>query len=97
MFSEIYYLVRSRSDGKYLAAHPQVDAKEAQKGYLLVFRENYEALSYLNTHGADVADRFGIESVPGSQLKNLLNRWGFAGVGIIKDPLLPTIEFFSLN
>ncbi len=97
MFSQIYYLVRSKADGRYLAAHPDRDSKGANSGYLLLFNEDFEALSYLNTHGANVVDRFGVESVPGTQLKNLLQRWGFAGVGIIRDPLLPSIEFFSLD
>ena len=97
MFSQIYYLVRSKADGRYLAAHPDRDPQGANAGYLLLFKEDFEALSYLNTHGANVVDRFGVESIPGSQLKNLLQRWGFAGVGIIGDPLLPTIEFFSLD
>ncbi|MFB2967521.1 hypothetical protein ACE1CD_00980 [Aerosakkonema sp. BLCC-F183] len=98
MFSQIYYVVRSRSDGRYLTAHPEIASKAANSpSFLLLFNEDFEALSYLNTHGADVADRFAVESVPGSQLKNLLKRWGFAGVGIIRDPLLPSIEFFSLD
>lgn len=96
MFSQIYYVVRSRSDGRYLTAHPQRASREGDPGYLLLFNEHFEALSYLNTHGADVADRFGVESVPGSQVKNMMSRWGFAGVGIIKDPLLPSIEFFAV-
>jgi len=57
-----------------------------------MFREHFDALSYLNTHGSDLADRFGVESVPGSQV-GLLKRWGFTGVGIVQDPLLPKIEF----
>jgi len=32
-----------------------------------MFREHFDALSYLNTHGSDLADRFGVESVPGSR------------------------------
>ena len=100
MFSQVYYIIRSRSDGSYVAAHPNqnsTNSTEKDAGYLLLFNEDFEALSYLNTHGADVANRFGVESVAGSQLKNLLNRWGFVGVGIVRDPLLPTVEFFSAN
>lgn len=98
MFSQIYYVVRSRSDGRYLTAHPETASKGSNSpSFLLLFNEDFEALSYLNTHGADVADRFAVESVAGSQLKNLLKRWGFAGVGVIRDPLLPSIEFFSLD
>ncbi|MBD1940569.1 MULTISPECIES: hypothetical protein [unclassified Microcoleus] len=92
MFSQIHYLVRSKADGSYLAAHPNTSGG---KGYLLMFQEHSDALSYLNTHGAGVADKFGVESITGSQLKGLLTRWGFAGVGIVKDPLLPTVDFLS--
>jgi hypothetical protein len=60
-----------------------------------MFREHFDALSYLNTHGSDVADRFAVESVSGTQLKNLLKRWGFTGVGIVQDPLVPQIEFLE--
>jgi hypothetical protein len=94
MFSQVYYLVRSRADGSYLVAHPNT-AAAGESGYLLMFREHFDALSYLNTHGSDLANRFGVESVPGSQLAGLLKRWGFAGVGLVQDPLLPKIEFLS--
>ena len=98
MFSQIHYVIRSTADGRYLAAHPEINSEKANPaGYLLIFPQDFEALSYLNTHGADVANRFAVESVPGSQLKNLLKRWGFAGVGVVRDPLLPTIEFFVQN
>ncbi len=101
MFSEIYYLIRSRVDGSYLAAHPKPsnpDANQAksQAGYLLMFKENFDALSYLNKYATHVRDRFTVESITGSQLKNILNRWGFNGVGIVQDPLLPKIEFSSI-
>ncbi|PPS45372.1 hypothetical protein [Chroococcidiopsis sp. TS-821] len=92
--TQIYYLIRSRADGRYLVAHPQI-ATDAENGYLLMFREDFDALSYLNTHGADVADQFAVESVAGSQVKNLLQRWGFVGVGIVQDPLLPKVDFLT--
>ncbi len=95
MFSQIHYLIRSKIDGKYLTARPQVGEKETQTGYLLMFREHFDALSYINTHGAEVADRFAVESISGTQLKNLLQRWGFNGVGVVEDPLLPKIQFLS--
>lgn len=60
-----------------------------------MFREHFDALSYLNTYGSDVADRFAVESVPNTQVGGLLKRWGFTGVGIVQDPLLPKIEFLS--
>ena len=92
MFAQVYYLIRSRADGRYLVAHPNA---EAESGYLLMFRENFDALSFLNTHGADVAERFAIESIAGTQLRDLLKRWGFNGIGIVQDPLLPKIDFLS--
>ncbi|MBX9254405.1 hypothetical protein H1Q63_10695 [Desmonostoc muscorum CCALA 125] len=93
MLSEVYYLVRSKSDGRYLTARPNAEAS----GYVLLFRENFDALSYLNTHAGEVANRFAIESIAGTQLGSLLKRWGFIGVGIVTDPLLPKIEFLQHN
>ncbi len=95
MFSQIYYVILSRVDGRYLAAQPTARDREMGAGYLLMFREQFEALSYLNTHAADLSDRFAVESVSGTQLKGLLQRWGFHGVGIVQDPLIPKIEFLS--
>jgi len=94
--AQVYYLVRSKIDGQYLVAHPKAPSEpagQADPGYLLMFREHFDALSYLNTHGADVTDRFAVESIPESQVGNLLNRWGFVGIGIVQDPLLPRVEF----
>lgn len=95
MFSQIYYLILSRADGRYLVAKPNTGNDSAEVSYLLMFREHFDALSYLNTHGSNIADRFAVESVSGTQLKNLLKRWGFAGVGIVQDPLVPQIEFLE--
>jgi hypothetical protein len=91
MLSEIYYILRSSSDGRYLVAHPHAETA----GYLLLFRENFDALSYLNSHAGELANRFTVESFPGTQLGNLLKRWGFSGVGIVTDPLLPKIDFMQ--
>ncbi|NJS16624.1 MAG: hypothetical protein HC787_06395 [Nostocaceae cyanobacterium CSU_2_110] len=90
MLSEIYYLIRSKADGKYLAARPNEDDGST---FVLIFRENFDALSYLNTHARDLVNRLGIESISGSQLKTVLQRWSFNGVGIVTDPLLPKIDF----
>lgn len=95
MFSQIHYLILSRADGRYLVAKPNASDDTTGASYLLMFREHFDALSYLNTHGADVADRFAVESVSGTQLKGLLKRWGFTGVGIVQDPLVPQIEFLE--
>ncbi len=93
MFSQISYLIRSQVDGQYLVARPKAD--DSKSGYLIMFREHFDALSYLNTHASDVAARFGVESVSGSQLKNLLQRWGFQGIALVEDPLVPKIQFLS--
>lgn len=96
MFSEIFYLLRSRADGQYLVARPHQADRSDQKpdpGFLLMFKEHADALSYLNTHGSGVANRFAVESIPGSQLKALISRWGFTGLGMVQDPLLPTVDF----
>lgn len=95
MFAEIFYLLRSKADGQYLVARPRIDraTQEPDPGFLLMFKEHADALSYLNAHGSSVANRFAVESIPGSQLKALLNRWGFTGFGMVQDPLLPTVDF----
>ncbi|MGB3654801.1 MAG: hypothetical protein WBA41_26845 [Rivularia sp. (in: cyanobacteria)] len=90
MLSETYYLIRSKANGRYLAAHPNEDDVS---NFVLLFRENFDALSYINTHAGDLADRLGIETISGTNLKTVLQRWSFNGVGIVTDPLLPKIEF----
>ncbi len=95
MLSQIQYLIRSKIDGKYLTANISTENKE-NSGYLLLFKENFEALSYLNTHGANVAKNFTVESISLPQLKTTLQRWGFAGIGLVEDPLLPNIKFMTL-
>jgi hypothetical protein len=97
MFAEIFYLIRSRADGQYLVARPRAAHPEEKPdpGFLLMFKEHADALSYLNTHATFLADRFAVESIPGSQLKNLIKRWGFTGVGMVQDPLIPRINFLQ--
>ncbi len=98
MLSHTHYLIRSKIDGSYLAAYPNLAANEQRtpdKGYLLLFKEHFEALSYLNTHGAGVGDRFGVESLAGTQLESLLTRWSFKGIAVVQDPLVPNIEFLT--
>lgn len=84
-------------DGSYLAAHPrrQPAAEAPTAGFLLVFTADYDALSYLNTHGAEVADKFAVESIVPSRLNTTLERWGFEGVGMVKEPRQPEVEFYS--
>jgi hypothetical protein len=95
MLSQTNYLIRSKIDGKYLVARPQMAEGKAETGYLLVFREHFEALSYLNTHGKNVANNFVVESISANSLKGLLQRWGFNGIGVVEDPLLPKIQFLA--
>lgn len=92
MFSETYYAIRSRQDGQYLVARiPQPD--ETSVNYLLVFRENFEALTYLNTHAKDLASQFSVETLSTHQLNGVLKRWGFKGIGLVQEPLEPKIQF----
>lgn len=98
MFSQSYYLIRSRTDGSYLAAYPKLSDDQPRSpanGYILLFQEQFDALGYLNKFAGELSDRFTTESVSGSQLKPLLDRWGYQGFGMVKDPLIPTIEFLA--
>ena len=90
MLSETYYLIRSKADGRYLAARPNEDDAST---FVLLFRENFDALSYINTHAGDLANRLGVETISGTQLKTVLQRWSFNGIGMVTDPLLPKIDF----
>ena len=94
MLSQIYYLLRSKVDGSYVSANPNPD--KAVK-FLLLFQEDFDAHSYLNTHAPDLSDRFAIESIPSTQLKTILKRWDFQGVAVVQDPLLPNIEFLIVG
>ena len=93
MYSSVYYLLRSKQDGRHLAARPE--GPESDRTYLLIFPADHEALSYLSAHAPEVRDRFAIESVPAYQLKGMLSRWGFAGIGLVSDPGIPKVEFMQ--
>jgi hypothetical protein len=95
--SQVYYLVRSKLDGKYVTARPHAgeDDPTTSPAYLLLFREHYDALSYLNTHGSDLAPQFAVESIAAGQVGSLLERWGFTGIAVVQDPLLPRVEFLT--
>ncbi|MGG6266911.1 hypothetical protein ACQ4M3_21715 [Leptolyngbya sp. AN03gr2] len=98
MFSQSYYLIRSRIDGSYLAAYPRLDDDQPRSpanGYVLLFSEQYDAMGYLNKFAGEMSDRFTSELVTESQMKPLLDRWGYKGFGVVKDPLIPTIDFLS--
>ena len=94
MLLQINYLIRSKQDGKYLVARaPKTNGVEAS--YLLVFQQDYDAMSYINTHGREFGDRLSVETASPTQLKGLMQRWNYDGFGIVKDPLLPEIQFVS--
>lgn len=93
MLLQINYVIRSRQDGKYLVA--RIPSAGGEKSYLLVFHHDYDAISYINTHGKEFSDRLSVETTSPIQLKSLLQRWDYGGFGIVKDPLLPDIEFVT--
>lgn len=97
MLSQTYCLLRSQLDGQYLVARPRTVETASNGGFLLLFAADYDALSYVNSHGAQVADQFKVETISGTQLKRLLDRWGFEGIGLVKDPLIPQVEFMRLE
>ena len=43
-----------------------------------------------------MSDRLSIESVSATQLKSILQRWGYQGIGYVEDPLIPEIKFMIL-
>ncbi|HHP7231954.1 MAG TPA: hypothetical protein ACFCUY_13985 [Xenococcaceae cyanobacterium] len=96
MLSQINYLIRSQKDGKYLVARIEAENSPKTVSYLLVFRADHEALTYINTHGRAMSDRLNIESISPNQLKSILQRWGYQGVGYVEDPLIPEIKFMIL-
>lgn len=96
MLSETYYTLRAHQTGHYLSARPSFSAAGAdQPGYVLLFNEHADALSYLNAHAADAASRLAVESVSSPQLKTIMKRWQFEGVALVKDPLVPEIDFMT--
>ncbi|MEM7066550.1 MAG: hypothetical protein AAF572_25705 [Cyanobacteria bacterium P01_B01_bin.77] len=94
MFTKSYYLLRSTHDGQYLAAKPR---NQESKGFLMLFNADYEALSYVNQHAAEVANRFTVEPISGQQLKQMMNRWGYEGIGVVNDPLVPEVDFLRVQ
>jgi hypothetical protein len=94
IFNQIYYLIRAKQDGQYLVA--KIDNQQGKNSrYLLVFKEDFEALSYLNAHAQDYSPQFTVESVSNAQLKGIMQRWGFNGMGIVEDYLIPKIKFLG--
>ncbi|ELS02185.1 hypothetical protein Xen7305DRAFT_00018980 [Xenococcus sp. PCC 7305] len=97
MVPQINYVIRSLKDGKYLVARIPQEQEPKEANYLLVFKVDYEALSYLNTHAQDFRDRLSVESLSPTQLKALLKRWSYQGIGLVEDPLIPNINFLEIN
>jgi hypothetical protein len=95
MFSQTHYLIRSKIDGQYLAARLKATEEDKIIQYILVFKEDYDALTYLNTHAPDMASQFGVESAISSQLTAILKRWGYQGMGVVEDPIEPRITFLQ--
>ena len=96
MLSSISYVIRSQKDGKYLVARISQSEDRPEASYLLVFTADHQALTYINTHGKDMSDRLAVESLSPLQLKSLLQRWGYQGIGLVEDPLIPEIKFLEV-
>ena len=94
MLTQSYYLLQAKADGRYMTANPSPGQPQR---YLLLFYEHSEALSYLNQHAADLANQFTVDSMTGSQIQPILKRWGFGGIALINDPLIPQIEFMTVS
>lgn len=60
-----------------------------------MFQDYADGLSYLNAHAPDLAKNFAVESVTQPQLKSIMERWKFDGIGLVRDPLLPNIQFMG--
>lgn len=100
MLTTIHYLLRSRQDGSYLVARPRLKVDDEQPpqsnaGYLIMFQDHADGLSYLNTHAPDLAANFAVESVTQLQLNTIMERWKFNGIGLVSDPLIPKIQFMG--
>lgn len=92
MLLQTNYLIRSKKDGKYLVARLP-DKSGLEVSYLLVFEQDYDALSYINSHGKEYREQLTVETASPTQLKALMQRWDYHGFGIVKDPLIPDIQF----
>ena len=97
MYSTLNYLIRSQLDGSYLTSRISSENKNNYDSYLLVFREHFDALSYLNSHAQDLSKKFAIESLSPEQIQQLMQRWGFTGIGLVEDPLIPRIQFLTID
>ena len=99
MINTPYYLLRSKSTGKYLVARPPVEGVHPEQPtdpFLLLFVADFDALSYLNAHAGEHAAQFSTEYCDRTQIKKICDRWSYKGIGIVNDPLVPRIEFLGL-
>lgn len=94
MLSQNYFVVRSQTSGQYLVAHPSEDPSV---GFLLVFSNDYDALSYLNTHAQSSRGDGRVETIAVASLRPTLDRWQLKGIGVVSDPLIPQVEFFQIG
>lgn len=92
MLSQLHYVLRSRRDGQYLTARVA-----EEKTYLILFKTDYDALGYVNAQVPEARGSFTPEAVGAGQLKVLLQRWSFQGVGVVEDILEPRIQFLRLD
>ncbi|MBD2325659.1 hypothetical protein [Alkalinema sp. FACHB-956] len=96
MSDRIWYVMRSRRDGQYLAAYPKAaegTARSPEHGYVLLFNQHADALSYVNRFAPELGSTVAVESMLNHQLSALLERWSFKGVGIVEDPWMPQVQF----
>ncbi len=94
---QTYYLIRSQADGSYVVAHPETRSGRSSAGYLLLFREHFDALIYVNTHAPSAKEKVAVEAIVESQIPPVLKRWSFAGMGFVQDPLIPKIDFLTAS
>ena len=91
-----YYLLRSRQNGEYIAARqPAQTEDQPPQRYVLLFKHDHDAMGYLNAHAAEVSDRFAVEMSSLRQIKPMLERFGFTGIGFVSDPLVPHVDFME--
>jgi len=99
MLNTPYYLLRSKSTGKYLIARPPVEGEHPEAPtdpFLLLFIADFDALSYINTHAKEHAAQFSVEYCDQTKIKGICDRWSYKGIGIVNDPLVPRVEFVGL-
>ena len=100
MLSTPYYLLRSKANSQYLVARPPAKGdhpEQPSEPFLLLFIADFDAMSYLNAHAGEHADKFSVEYCDRAQIKKVCDRWNYKGVGIVNDPLVPRVEFLEIS